>query len=71
MKGYSESRGQLFRMSYDAATGIFINVPIACEFSKSAREQEDANPPVHLQPRTLEQPKSASAITRHLLKRSA
>jgi hypothetical protein len=35
MKGFSEFRGQMFRMSYDPCSGEFVNVPVPRNIAKT------------------------------------
>ena len=80
MKGFSEIRGQLFRTSYDAATGEFVNLPVVHEFvasldvSKSVSTSEiNPQPPAYLQTQVPQHIKSESAAAplRQRFKRSA
>ncbi len=80
MKGFSEIRGQLFRTSYDAATGEFVNMPVAHEFVASLDAVETVSstatspqPPTYLHTQAPPQIKSESAPAplRQRFKRSA
>lgn len=51
MKGFTEIRGQMFRMSYDANAGAFVAIAVAHASEDMKQSLQSVPPPVYLRPK--------------------
>ena len=74
MKGYSEIRGQMFRMSFDPISGEFVNVLVPRDITQSSATAEpERTAPENFNPKTISRPKveQPSAAPQTLYKKRA
>ena len=74
MKGFSEIRGQMFRMSFDPISGEFVNVLVPRDIAQASTATVPENTaPENFKPKTISSPKveQPSAATQTLYKKRA
>ena len=74
MKGFSEIRGRMFRMSYDPISGEFVNVLVPRDIAQSSSTAvPESTPPENFKPKIISRPESetTSAATQTLYKKRA
>ena len=74
MKGFSEIRGQMFRMSFDPISGEFVNVLVPRDIAQASSTAEaERTAPENFKPKTISSPKveQPSAATQTLYKKRA
>jgi len=74
MKGFSEIRGRMFRMSYDPISGEFVNVLVPGDIAQASSTAEaERTAPENFKPETISSPKieQVSVATPTLYKKRA
>ena len=74
MKGFSEIRGQMFRMSYDPISGEFVNVLVPRDIAPAALTAvPERTAPENFKPKIISRPESetTSVATQTLYKKRA